>query len=78
MQDQWNEQLRCLVCGKIGVATMSLDSTGDTIIVDAIPDGFRSIDNRYGPNFFCDTCDREVNPFGLDAKGLNGVDVATK
>lgn len=62
MQDRWHEQLRCPVCGKIGVADMSLDSTGDTIIVDAISNGFRSVDTRYGPIFFCDTCDLEVNP----------------
>ena len=62
MQDRWNEQLRCPVCDKIGVADMSLDDTGDTIIVDAISDGFRSIDTEYGPIFVCDTCDVEINP----------------
>jgi hypothetical protein len=62
MQDQWNEQLRCPVCGKIGVANMSVDSSGDTIIVHATSDGFETFDTRYGPIFFCDTCDAEVNP----------------
>jgi hypothetical protein len=61
MDNEWNEKLRCPKCRKTGIASLVLE--GDAmIIVQAIPDGFKVVDTRFGPTFHCGDCDVEVAP----------------
>jgi hypothetical protein len=61
MKDEWNENLRCLTCGKTGKASLSQDN-GDAPIVDLIPDGFKVVDGPQGLNFHCERCNVAVKP----------------
>ena len=61
MKDEWNESLRCPTCGKTGRASLSQDS-GDMPTVLSVPDGFKIVATRYGPNFQCTTCNVAVVP----------------
>jgi hypothetical protein len=61
MTDEWNENLRCPKCGKAGVA--SLAQVGDSIpTVRSVPDGFKVVADKYGPDFQCTTCNVAVVP----------------
>jgi hypothetical protein len=62
MKDEWNETLRCSICGKTGMASLCQDEGADTPTVQRAPDGFKVVDTRYGPNFRCDACDVAVDP----------------
>jgi hypothetical protein len=62
MADQWNEQLRCPNCGKTGIASLSQGQSDDTPTVHSVPDGFKVVDSRYGPDLRCGTCDVAVDP----------------
>jgi len=61
MKDEWTETLRCPACGKTGVADLS-QGKSDAAIVLSVPDGFRAIAKRYGPDFECATCNVAVCP----------------
>jgi hypothetical protein len=61
MKDEWNESLRCPICGNTGVASLSQDN-GDVPTVQSVPDGFRVVTARYGPDFQCTTCNIAVVP----------------
>ena len=62
MTDEWKEQLRCPMCGKTGMASVSQDDESAIPIVQTVPDGFRVVARRYGPNFECDACNVAVVP----------------
>ena len=59
MKDQWYENLRCPTCGKTGKASLS-QQNGDTPTIQLLPDGFKVVSTRYGPNFYCGACDVAV------------------
>jgi hypothetical protein len=59
MKDQWYENLRCLTCGKTGKASLSQDDD-DAPTIQILPDGFKVVDTKHGPDFFCGTCDVAV------------------
>jgi hypothetical protein len=61
MKDQWNENLRCPTCGKTGKASLSQDN-GDEPTIQILPDGFKVVGTKYGPDFRCLTCDVAVKP----------------
>lgn len=60
MKDEWNESLRCPICGKTGRA--SLSQGDDEPIVLSVPDGFNVVATEDGPNFQCATCNVAVKP----------------
>lgn len=62
MKDGWNESLRCPICGKTGMASLSQDEDADTPIVQRVPSGFTVVSNQHGPDFHCDTCNVAVQP----------------
>jgi hypothetical protein len=61
MKDQWYENLLCPLCGKTGKAALSQDNE-DAPTVDLVPDGFKIVNTKHGPNFNCATCDVAVRP----------------
>jgi hypothetical protein len=61
MKDQWNETLRCPLCDKTGRASLSQDN-GDTPTIQLVPDGFKVVSTRHGPDFYCGVCDVAVKP----------------
>jgi hypothetical protein len=61
MKDEWNETLRCPVCGKIGIASLSQDN-GAAPTAQSIPYGFRVVATQHGPDFQCATCNVAVKP----------------
>lgn len=62
MNDEWNEKLRCLKCGKTGMASLCQSDGDDLPAVQTIPDGFKVVDTRFGPVFYCGDCNVEVAP----------------
>jgi hypothetical protein len=61
MKDQWYENLSCPLCGKTGKAALCQDNE-DAPTVDLVPDGFKIVNTKHGPNFNCATCDVAVRP----------------
>ena len=61
MKDEWNESLRCPICGKIGKASLSQDND-DAPAVQSVPDGFKIVAKQHGTDFQCTTCDVAVKP----------------
>lgn len=61
MIDEWNEKLRCMKCGKSGMARLA-QQDDDVPVVQAIADGFKVVDTSFGPAFHCKECDVEVAP----------------
>jgi hypothetical protein len=62
MKDEWNERLRCPICRKTGMASLSQDN-GDAPTVQSVPDGFKVITAHHGsPDFQCTTCNVAVVP----------------
>jgi hypothetical protein len=61
MKDEWYETLRCPVCGKTGRAGLAQDDD-DAPTAQLVPDGFKIVDTKYVPNFYCSTCDVAVEP----------------
>ena len=59
MKDQWYENLHCPVCGKTGKATLS-QQNGDTPTIQLLPDGFKVVNTKHGPDFHCGACDVAV------------------
>jgi hypothetical protein len=62
VNDDWNEELRCLKCGKTGMAALSQRAGDDMPTVQAVPVGFKVVDTGVGPAFYCGDCDVEVAP----------------
>ena len=60
MADQWNEQLCCPQCSKIGVASLSHPEGAEMPTVDVVPDGFKAVQKVYGPDFHCGSCNVPV------------------
>ena len=60
--DQWNEQLRCPMCGKTGMASVSQENESAITTVQTVPNGFKVVARRYGPNFQCVACNVAVVP----------------
>ena len=61
MKDEWNESLRCPICGRTGKASLSQDDD-DAPTIQMVPGGFKIVDTEHGPDFFCLTCDVAVKP----------------
>jgi len=40
MKDEWNETIRCPICGKTGIANLCQDEDSETSIVQHVPSGF--------------------------------------
>jgi hypothetical protein len=62
MIDEWNEKLRCPICDRTGIASLSQDDDADIPTVHSVPDGLKVIATTYGPNFHCATCNVAVLP----------------
>jgi hypothetical protein len=62
MADDWNEKLRCPVCGKTGMASLSQSKSEDVATIHSVPDGFKVVQTQHGPDFHCGTCDVAVEP----------------
>jgi hypothetical protein len=62
MKDEWNETLRCPVCGTTGMASLCQVDGAETPAVQNVPRGFKVVHTEYGPNFSCETCDVAVQP----------------
>lgn len=63
VRDRWVEILRCPQCGKTGSAELSTaDRQSWAVQVDSIPKGFKVIESENSSNFYCDFCDRPVEP----------------
>jgi NMD protein affecting ribosome stability and mRNA decay len=60
MKDEWNERLRCPICGKAGMASLCQDEDSETLIVQSVPSGFKVVGDEYGPDFHCTTCNVAV------------------
>jgi hypothetical protein len=59
--DRWVENLRCSNCGKTGAARLS-QADGWNAHVDSVSEGFKVIQSGNSSNFYCDFCDRAVEP----------------
>jgi hypothetical protein len=62
MTDEWNEKLRCPLCKKIGMASLSQGKHDDMPTVQYVADGFKVVRTLYGPDFHCGSCDVAVDP----------------
>ncbi len=62
MTDEWNEQLRCPRCSKIGMASLSQSEGDQSPTVLTVPDGFKVVQTDYGPDFHCGSCNVAVDP----------------
>jgi hypothetical protein len=61
--DRWVENLRCPICGKTGVAQLSVEDAYSWVAqVDSAPEGFKVIQFDYGSNFYCTLCNSPVEP----------------
>ena len=60
--DTWNENLRCLLCGKDGLARVSQHPSDETLEFECVPEGFMVVMGQYGPNFYCTRCDVAAKP----------------
>jgi uncharacterized Zn finger protein len=56
MIEDWYEKLRCPKCGKTGMASLVLPVGEKTPAVESVPDGFKVLKTRSGPDFHCETC----------------------
>ena len=62
MSDQWNEQLRCPRCSRIGMASLFHAEGDQSPTVLTVPDGFKVVETEYGPDFHCGICNVAVVP----------------
>jgi hypothetical protein len=62
MTEEWNEKLRCPICSKTGIASLSQGERDNEPTVHSVPGGFRAVQTQYGPDFRCGTCDVAVDP----------------
>ena len=56
MIEDWYEKLRCPKCGKTGMATVGQPQGKKTPAAEFVPDGFKVVRTRNGPDFHCETC----------------------
>jgi hypothetical protein len=62
-RDHWVEYLSCRHCQTSGVAVLSTeDKLSWAVQVESVPKGFKVIRSENGSNFYCDFCDRAVEP----------------
>jgi hypothetical protein len=61
MKDQWNEQLRCAECGRTGMASLS-QVEGALPIIESVPEGFKAVATKHGPDFMCASCNIPATP----------------
>ena len=62
MIEHWNERLQCPRCCNTGIASLSQPRGAEMPTVEGVPDGFKAVRTRYGPNFHCGACDIPVLP----------------
>jgi hypothetical protein len=62
MKDEWNERLRCPICGRTGTASLGQNEDSETPTVQCVSDGFKIVTDQYGPDFHCETCNVAVYP----------------
>jgi hypothetical protein len=62
MIEEWNENLRCPVCRKTGIASLSQGERDETPNVLTVPNGFRVEQTEFGPDFQCADCNVRVDP----------------
>jgi hypothetical protein len=62
MTDEWNEKLRCPICRKTGMASLSQGDGDETPTFRCVPEGFKVVETEHGGNFFCAVCDVAVDP----------------
>jgi hypothetical protein len=62
MTDQWNEVLRCPQCSNTGMASLSHPEGAEMPTVNGVPDGFKAVQTKYGPNFHCGACNVPAEP----------------
>jgi len=62
MIERWNEQLQCPRCCHTGIASVSQPGDAEMPTVEGVPDGFKAVHSRYGPNFHCAACEIPVLP----------------
>jgi hypothetical protein len=60
--DQWSENLRCSACKNAGITTLSQGEGDQTPTVLSIPNGFKVVQTKYGPDFYCETCNVPTAP----------------
>ncbi len=62
-RNHWVENLRCPQRGRTGTAELStVDSLSWAVQMDITPNGFKVIEFDNSSNFYCDFCDRPVEP----------------
>jgi hypothetical protein len=52
---EWNESLRCPICGKTGMASLRHEDDSEKPTVQSAPDGFKVVVTKHGPTS-CLTC----------------------
>jgi hypothetical protein len=62
MADQWTENLRCPLCRKTGVVSLSQHDGDNTPIVQSISEDFKVVMTPFGPDFHCATCNVAADP----------------
>jgi hypothetical protein len=62
MANQWTENLRCPLCRRTGVVSLSQDNGDNTPIVQSISEGFKVVMTQYGPDLYCETCNVAAEP----------------
>ena len=75
MKVQWNEQLRCPRCRKIGTTNLMQRGCHDVPTVNDITEGFRVAYTPYGPSFRCEACDVEgdLSPLSWLVRSVGGL-----
>jgi hypothetical protein len=60
MIDQWNERLRCVLCGDTGLVSLSHVNGARVPTVDSVTGAFKAVQTEYGPDFHCVACEAPV------------------
>jgi len=53
--------LRCANCALTSVAILSQPKGGESVFVETLPTGFRSVVTKYGDTFYCEACNRPAS-----------------
>ena len=62
MTDHWTGTLRCPLCRKSGVTSLTEGEHDKTLtVVNSVPAGFKVVYTQYGPSFRCEDCGVEVD-----------------
>jgi hypothetical protein len=62
MVEAWTETLRCVKCGKNGIARLCQAECADPPTVASVSDGFKILQTRRWPDFQCEKCGIAVAP----------------